>query len=45
VKDRFLTVLVVPHDEKNVRRLRVSYRLLKAGMIGAMAALVLAYHR
>ena len=51
MKDRFLTVLVVPHDEKNVRRLRVSYRWLKAGMavagvlLIAVALAVLTYGR
>lgn len=40
MKDRFLTVLVVPHDEKNVRRLRVSYRWLKVGMTMAGVLLV-----
>lgn len=28
---KYLTVLVVPHDERNVRRWRVSYRWLKIG--------------
>ena len=30
--DKYLTVLVVPHDERNVRRMRVSYRLVKVGI-------------
>ncbi len=37
--DKFLTVLVVPHDERNVRRLRVSYRRIKIGI--ALAAVLL----
>lgn len=36
---KYLTVLVVPHDERNVRRLRVSYRWLKIGT-GVLAALL-----
>lgn len=37
--DKFLTVLVVPHDERNVRRLRVSYRRIK--IASALAAVLL----
>ncbi len=36
--DKFLTVLVVPHDEKHVRRLRLSYRWIKVGI--ALAGVV-----
>jgi murein DD-endopeptidase MepM/ murein hydrolase activator NlpD len=32
VTDKYLTVLVVPHDERNVRRMRVSYRWIKVGI-------------
>jgi murein DD-endopeptidase MepM/ murein hydrolase activator NlpD len=32
VTDKYLTVLVVPHDDRNVRRMRVSYRLVKVGI-------------
>ena len=39
--DKFLTVLVVPHDERNVRRLRVSYRRIKVG-IALVAVLLVA---
>lgn len=35
---KHLTVLVVPHDERNVRRLRLSYRWLKA--VAAVAVVV-----
>lgn len=38
--EKYLTVLVVPHDERTVRRLRVSYRWLKVGT-GLGAALVI----
>ena len=38
--DRYLTVLIVPHDERNVRRLRISYRWIKIG-IGIGGALLL----
>lgn len=38
--DKFLTVLVVPHDERNVRRLRLSYRSVKIGMTLAGALFV-----
>lgn len=40
--DKYLTVLVVPHDERNVRRMRVSYRLVKVGITiaGALAVAV-----
>jgi murein DD-endopeptidase MepM/ murein hydrolase activator NlpD len=42
VTDKYLTVLVVPHDERNVRRMRVSYRLVKVGITiaGALAVVV-----
>ena len=30
--NKYLTVLVVPHDERNVRRLRLSYRWVKVGL-------------
>jgi murein DD-endopeptidase MepM/ murein hydrolase activator NlpD len=45
VTDKFLTILVVPHDERTVRRLRVSYRWIKiwTGVgIGLLILLVLA---
>jgi murein DD-endopeptidase MepM/ murein hydrolase activator NlpD len=42
VTDKFLTVLVVPHDERDVRRLRVSYRWIKVGMWLAGAVVVVA---
>ena len=48
---KFLTVLVVPHDERNVRRLRLSYRWIKIGMTLAgvlfvvVALAVLSYGR
>jgi murein DD-endopeptidase MepM/ murein hydrolase activator NlpD len=29
MREKFLTLLVVPHDERNVRRLRLSYRRLR----------------
>jgi murein DD-endopeptidase MepM/ murein hydrolase activator NlpD len=51
VTDKFLTVLVVPHDEKNVRRLRVSYRWIKVGfalagvLLVAVALAALSYGR
>lgn len=38
--DKFLTVLVVPHDERNVRRLRLSYRWIKVGITLAGVLLV-----
>lgn len=38
---KHLTVLVVPHDERNVRRLRLSYRWLKTlAAIGCVAGLL-----
>lgn len=37
MSEKHLTVLVVPHDERNVRRLRLSYRWLK--ILGGMAVL------
>ena len=41
--DKYLTVLVVPHDERNVRRLRISYRWVKVGIwIGAALLIVAA---
>jgi murein DD-endopeptidase MepM/ murein hydrolase activator NlpD len=42
VTDKYLTVLVVPHDERNVRRMRLSYRLVKVGITiaGALAVVV-----
>jgi murein DD-endopeptidase MepM/ murein hydrolase activator NlpD len=42
VTDKYLTVLVVPHDERNVRRMRVSYRLVKVGITiaGILAVVV-----
>lgn len=49
--DKFLTVLVVPHDEKHVRRLRLSYRWIKVGitlagvLAVAIALAVLSYGR
>ena len=49
--DKFLTVLVVPHDERNVRRLRVSYRWLKvaiplaAVLLAGVALAILSYGR
>ena len=49
--DKFLTVLVVPHDERNVRRLRLSYRWIKVGIalagvvLVALALAVLSYGR
>jgi murein DD-endopeptidase MepM/ murein hydrolase activator NlpD len=51
VTDKFLTVLVVPHDEKHVRRLRVSYRRIKVGialagvLVVALALVILSYGR
>jgi len=43
VTDKYLTLLVVPHDERNVRRLRISYRWIKVGMgIGAALFVVAA---
>lgn len=36
MSEKHLTVLVVPHDERNVRRLRLSYRWLK--ILGGAAA-------
>jgi len=41
VSDRYLTVLVVPHDERNVRRLRISYRWMKIGLAVVAGLLVL----
>jgi murein DD-endopeptidase MepM/ murein hydrolase activator NlpD len=42
VTGKYLTVLVVPHDERNVRRLRVSYRWIKisAGLAVLLLLLV-----
>lgn len=40
--DRHLTVLIVPHDERNVRRLRISYRWLKVAIAAGAAVLVVA---
>jgi murein DD-endopeptidase MepM/ murein hydrolase activator NlpD len=40
VTEKFLTVLVVPHDEKHVRRLRLSYRWIKVGITLAGVAFV-----
>jgi murein DD-endopeptidase MepM/ murein hydrolase activator NlpD len=40
VTEKYLTVLVVPHDERTVRRLRVSYRWLKV-WTGLGAALLI----
>lgn len=41
--EKHLTVLVVPHDEGNVRRLRVSYRALRIlGGVGVLLAAVVA---
>jgi murein DD-endopeptidase MepM/ murein hydrolase activator NlpD len=41
VSEKFLTVLVVPHDERNVRRLRLSYRRLRVlGLVGIVVVLV-----
>jgi murein DD-endopeptidase MepM/ murein hydrolase activator NlpD len=45
VTDKYLTLLVVPHDERTVRRLRVSYRWIKiwTGLgVGLLLLLVLA---
>jgi murein DD-endopeptidase MepM/ murein hydrolase activator NlpD len=42
VTDKYLTFLVVPHDERNVRRLRVSYRWIKVWMTVGAAILVVA---
>ena len=49
--NKFLTVLVVPHDEKHVRRLRLSYRRIKVGialagvLLAAIALAVFSYGR
>jgi murein DD-endopeptidase MepM/ murein hydrolase activator NlpD len=40
VTGKYLTFLVVPHDERDVRRLRVSYRWMKVAIAGAAAVLV-----
>ena len=40
--DKYLTLLVVPHDERNVRRLRISYRWVKVGMWIVAALFVVA---
>lgn len=51
MREKFLTVLVVPHDERNVRRLRLSYRTLKtlavvAGiLLAATAVAIVTYGR
>lgn len=37
--ERYLTILVVPHDERNVRRLRLSYRRL--ALVAGSVALIL----
>jgi Tfp pilus assembly protein PilN len=42
VSGKYLTVLVVPHDERNVRRWRVSYRSVRIGFGVGIALLVLA---
>jgi murein DD-endopeptidase MepM/ murein hydrolase activator NlpD len=45
VTDKYLTILVVPHDERTVRRLQVSYRWIKiwTGLgVGLLLLLVLA---
>lgn len=44
MSDKYLTVLVVPHDERNVRRHRLSYRTLKivAGVVAVLAVLTVA---
>ena len=39
---KYLTFLVVPHDERNVRRLRVSYRWMKVGLAAVATVLVVA---
>lgn len=39
MSEKFLTLLVVPHDERNVRRLRLSYRRLR--VLAIAGALVL----
>ncbi|CAN5811453.1 hypothetical protein BH20GEM1_BH20GEM1_11820 [soil metagenome] len=39
--NKYLTVLVVPHDERNVRRLRVSYRWIKVWAGLAVLLLIL----
>ena len=41
MSEKYLTLLVVPHDERVVRRLRLSYRALQAAAIGAFAACIL----
>jgi murein DD-endopeptidase MepM/ murein hydrolase activator NlpD len=38
VSEKFLTLLVVPHDERNVRRLRLSYRTLR--ILAAMGIVI-----
>ncbi|MDX1623415.1 MAG: peptidoglycan DD-metalloendopeptidase family protein [Gemmatimonadota bacterium] len=40
MREKYLTLLVVPHDERNVRRLRLSYRSLKG--LGAVALVLFA---
>lgn len=45
--DKYLTVLVVPHDERDVRRMRISYRWVKvgitlAGVLAVAAAIAVA---
>jgi murein DD-endopeptidase MepM/ murein hydrolase activator NlpD len=42
VTGKYLTFLVVPHDERNVRRLRISYRWIKVGLAAGAALLVVA---
>lgn len=51
MSEKHLTVLIVPHDERNVRRIRLSYRRLKAlaviGLVlfGLALAAILSYGR
>lgn len=45
--DKYLTVLVVPHDERNVRRMRISYRWVRigitlAGVLAVVTAIAIA---
>lgn len=44
MSEKYLTLLVVPHDERNVRRVRLSYRSLKiaAGVAAVFAVVALA---
>lgn len=39
MNDKFVTILVVPHDERNVRRVRLSYRRLR--VLGVAGLIVL----